>query len=92
MITSFDVIRSIIHSEKGSLLVPERKYLFEVRRDANKIEIKQAVEQIYNVKVQSVNTTIMAGKKKRVRQELGKTNDWKKAVVTLKDGHKIEVA
>jgi large subunit ribosomal protein L23 len=92
MNTSFDVIRSIIHTEKGSFLEPERKYLFEVRRDANKIEIKQAVEQIYNVKVQSVNTTIMSGKRKRVRQELGRTNDWKKAVVTLKDGHKIEVA
>ena len=52
---------------------------------------KWAIEDIYKVKVQSVNTLVVPGKKKRVRQALGHTPDWKKAVVTLKEGQKIEV-
>jgi large subunit ribosomal protein L23 len=73
------------------MIEPQRKYLFHVDRRANKIEVKKAVEEIYKVKVQSVNTSIVRAKQKRVRQELGKTTPWKKAVVTLKEGHKIEV-
>ena len=60
-------------------------------RNANKIEIKKAVEQIYNVKVASVNTTLIPGKRKRVRQEFGHTPEWKKAIVTLQSGQKIDV-
>ncbi len=91
MITCYDIIKTLIRTEKGTTMEPDRKYLFFVDRHASKIAIRQAVEEIYNVKVQDVNTIIMPGKEKRVRQELGYTPDWKKAIVTLKEGHKIEV-
>ena len=90
MITCYDIIKTLVRTEKGTLLEPDRKYLFHVAGHANKIEIKRAIEEIYNVKVQAINTSIMHGKLKRVRQELGRTAQWKKAVVTLKEGQKIE--
>ena len=92
MITSYDIIKTLIRTEKGASLEPQRKYFFQVASRANKIQIKKAVEEIYKVKVQAVNTIIFPGKLRRVRQELGKTTPWKKAVVTLKDGQKIEVS
>lgn len=91
MITCYDVIKTLVRTEKGLALEPERKYFFQVARDANKIEIKKAVEEIYKVKVHAVNTCIVRGKLKRVRQEQGSTTPWKKAIVTLKEGQKIEV-
>jgi len=91
VITCYDVINTLVRTEKGSRLEPQRKYLFRVAPKANKTEIKKAVEEIYKVKVQGVNTFIMRGKLKRVRQEEGRTASWKKAVVTLKEGQKIEV-
>jgi large subunit ribosomal protein L23 len=91
VITCYDVVKTLVRTEKGTMLGPERKYLFHVARHANKIEIKKAIEEIYNVKVEAINTSIMSGKLKRVRQELGRTTPWKKAVVTLKEGQKIEV-
>ena len=91
MITCYDIVKTLVRTEKGTMLEPERKYLFQVAKSSNKIEIKKAVEEIYKVKVQDVNTSIVRGKLKRVRQEQGRTAAWKKAVVTLKDGHKIEV-
>jgi large subunit ribosomal protein L23 len=91
VITCYDIIKSLVRTEKGALLESDRKYLFQVAKKANKIEIKKAVEEIYKVKVQAVNTGIVSGKLKRVRQELGHTAPWKKAIVTLKEGQKIEV-
>ena len=91
MLTSYDIVKTLLRTEKGTTIEPERKYLFKVAKEANKIQIKKAVEEIYNTKVDSVHTVIMPGKLKRVRQELGYTSDWKKAVVTLKEGQKIEV-
>ena len=91
MITCYDVIKSIIRSEKGAFLEPQRQYIFEVARNSTKIDIKRAIEEIYKVKVQSVNTSVVTGKPKRVRQELGRTSFWKKAIVTLQEGQKIEV-
>lgn len=91
MITCYDVVKTLVRTEKGTMLEPDRKYLFHVARNANKIEIKKAIEEIYNVKVEAINTSIVNGKLKRVRQELGRTAPWKKAVVTLKEGQKIEV-
>jgi len=91
MITSYDIIKTLIRTEKGTDLEFERKYLFLVWIKANKIQIKKAVEEIYNVKVEAVNTMNVAGKKKRVRQEFGHASDWKKAIVTLKEGSKIDV-
>lgn len=87
---SYDIIKTLLRTEKGTTLEPNRQYLFHVDRNATKIDIKKAVEEIYNVKVQDVNTVIVPGKKKRVRYQLGYTSDWKKAVVTLKEGSKIE--
>ena len=91
MITCYDIIKTLVRTEKGAMLEPDRKYFFEVSSRANKIEVKKAIEEIYNVKVQSVNIAVVRGKLKRVRQELGKTPDWKKAIVTLREGQKIEV-
>ncbi|HQP10752.1 MAG TPA: 50S ribosomal protein L23 [Candidatus Omnitrophota bacterium] len=92
MMTCYDIVKTLIRTEKGTLLEPEGKYLFQVARRSNKIEIKKAIEEIYKVKVRDVNTSIVRGKLKRVRQEQGMTSAWKKAVVTLKEGQKIEVS
>jgi len=86
-----DVIKGMIRTEKGATLLPMNKYQFWVSKLANKIEIKSALEEIYKVKIDSVNTIMMRGKNKRVRYVVGKTPDWKKAIVTLKEGSKIDV-
>ena len=88
----FAVIRTLLRTEKGSIQAAHNQYLFNVQKSANKIQIKRAVEVLYKVKVDSVNTQVMPGKAKRVRQQLGQTPDWKKAVVKLKAGHKIDLA
>jgi large subunit ribosomal protein L23 len=87
-----DVVKGLIRTEKGSMLLPLNKYVFWVADTSNKIEIRRAVEDIYKVKVGSVNTISMRGKLKRVRYAIGKTPDWKKAIVTLKEGSKIDLA
>lgn len=86
-----DIVKGMIRTEKGAALLPLSKYLFWVTKNANKIEIGSAIEEIYKVKVDKVNTIMMRGKLKRVRYAVGKTSDWKKAVVTLKEGNKIDV-
>ena len=92
MSASHTVINSLLRTEKGVRESAFDKYFFSVRKDANKIQIKKAVEDVYKVKVMDVNTQMVSGKLKRVRTQLGKTPDWKKAVVTLKEGQKIELA
>ena len=89
--THFDIIKALVRTEKSNLYEPLRKYLFLVDKSSNKIQIRQAVEHIYKVKVQDVNTFITRGKKRRVRYQVGKTPDFKKAIVTLKEGQKIDV-
>ena len=91
MITCYDVIKTLVRTEKGTQMEPLRKYLFHVTKKSTKPEIKKAVEEIYKVKVLDVNTILVPGKSRRVRQEIGYTVDWKKALVTLKEGEKIEV-
>jgi len=86
------MLKNILRTEKGSEMLAENKYLFRVALDANKLQIKQAVEDIYSVKVIKVNTVKMHGKWRRLRYEAGKTPDWKKAIVTLKEGDRIEMA
>lgn len=88
---SYDVIKSILRTEKGTMLETKGKYLFQVASKANKIQIRHAVEEIYKVKVSDVNVSIMPGKSKRVRQAYGYTPDWKRAIVTLKTGQKIDI-
>ena len=71
--------------------VVRSKYVFEVDPHANKYQIEDAVEALYGVKVHSVRTMRMAGKKRRVGRHVGKTREWKKAVITLDEGHTIEL-
>lgn len=91
MISPYEIIKSILRTEKLAVYEPQGKYVFLVDKSANKIEIKKAVEEIYKVKVKDVNVCILPGKIRRVRHQPGKTPDFKKAIVTLKEGHKIEV-
>ncbi len=85
MRNSADVINRILLTEKGTRLSEEQnKYLFRVSKEANKIEIKRAVEELFNVRVMAVNTMCRKGKKKRQRTaQFGTTAAWKRAVVTL---------
>ncbi|MFH1782311.1 MAG: 50S ribosomal protein L23 [Candidatus Omnitrophota bacterium] len=92
MKSHYDTLKNILRTEKGSMMLAENKYVFRVANTANKIEIKQAVEEIYNVNVLKVNTQVINGKWKRLRFKAGKTPDWKRAIVTLKEGDKIEIA
>ena len=66
-------------------------YVFKVARDANKIEIKAAIEDIFDVKVKNVNVSNQRGRRKRIGRSIGFTTGFKKAVVTLRPGHKIDV-
>jgi large subunit ribosomal protein L23 len=86
------IVKRALITEKGTVLREVRnQYFFEVARDANKIEIKRAVEAIFNVKVKAVQTLQIRGKVKRQGRYAGKRSDWKKAVVTLKPDQKIEL-
>ncbi len=87
-----DIIIAPVITEKSQVLSSGGKvFVFKVRKDANKIQIKNAIEQLFNVKVQSVNTLNTKAKDKRVGKYTGKTKTYKKAIVTLADGHTIEM-
>jgi large subunit ribosomal protein L23 len=90
----YDVIKTVRVTEKGSGLVEKlNQYQVVVDRHANKIEIKQAVERVFKVKVVRVNTMHVRGKARRERTiQFGRTPAWKKALVTLKAGDKIEIS
>ena len=86
-----DVIQSPLISEKGSLLTEaDNQVLFKVRPDANKIEVKKAVETLFKVKVEKVRVARYLGKIRRVGRSMGRRSDWKKAYVTLREGDKID--
>lgn len=87
----YDILVRPLITEKGTYLGGLGKYPFEVLREANKLQIKEAVELAFNVKVSAVNTMIMHGKMRRVGKNMGMTKDWKKAVVTLEPGQSIEI-
>lgn len=78
-----DIILAPVVTEKAVGALPMKKYTFRVCKDANKIEIGKAVEEIFGVKVAKVNTISMKGQKRRMGRFEGYTSDWKKAVVTL---------
>jgi large subunit ribosomal protein L23 len=83
--------RPLMLTEKGNQLrESQNKYFFEVDRRANKIEIRQAVETLFNVKVSDVHTLIVRGRMRRMGRGYSKTKNWKKAIVSLKDGETIE--
>jgi len=85
------VIRRPMVTEKSTRQKEEsRQYVFEVHRDANKIEIQSAVERLFKVKVLQVRTSNVLGKVKRLGRRYGKRPDWKKAIVTLKEGDRID--
>ena len=87
----FDVLIRPIITEKTTLLMQENKYTFQVPMNANKVEIRKAVESIFNVKVEKVATIRVLGKTKRMGRTMGKRSDYKKAIVTLKAGESIEL-
>lgn len=91
MITPYDIIKSLVRTEKSTSQENKGKYLFRVSTVATKIDIKRAVQEIYKVKVQDVNTVNVPGKLKRVRSRAGYSSSWKKAIVSLCEGQKIEV-
>ncbi|MDD5645132.1 MAG: 50S ribosomal protein L23 [bacterium] len=86
----YKIIKNPVITEKGSAQGEQGKYYFSVEKTANKFEIKQAVEKMFKVKVVGVNKMKVRGKQKRVRYKQGLTSDWVKAIVTLKEGDKIE--
>ncbi len=84
------IIRPVI-TEHSYDMMEKNTYTFEVAKDSNKVEIRQAVEAIFNVKVVRVNTINVKSKPKRMRYQLGRTRTWKKAMVTLQQGDTIEL-
>ena len=86
-----DILLAPVISEKSYGLLDENKYTFLVHPDANKTQIKIAVEQVFKVKVTSVNTINRVGKTKRTRTGLGKRKDTKRAIVSLAEGHRIDI-
>ena len=90
---SYDVIKTVRITEKGTRQSDAlNQYTVVADRRANKIQIRQAVEELFKVKVTRVNTSNVRGKLRRKRQaSAGRTNNWKKAIVTLKDGDKISL-
>lgn len=91
MRSMYDVIRRPIISEKSTALAEVgNRYVFEVASPANKQEIREAVQRLFNVKVREVRTMVMHGKLKRVGRFETKRANWKKAVVTLAEGQKID--
>lgn len=83
--------RPIVLTEKATQLRENnRQVIFEVERSANKIEIKQAIEKLFKVKVVQVNTMLYRGKERRMGRGYAKLQNWKKAVITLKEGDQIE--
>ncbi|MDY6893723.1 MAG: 50S ribosomal protein L23 [Chloroflexota bacterium] len=88
---SYEVLRRPLITEKSMFLAERSKYAFEVDQDANKRQIKDAVEKAFKVQVTSVNVIHMPGKMRRAGRRRGMTPSWKKAVVTLRMGDKIEL-
>ena len=87
----YDVLKGPHLTEKGTIMKEkDNKILFKVASNANKIEIKKAVEEIFKVKVDRVTTMNCSGKTKRMGKYEGKRPDWKKAIVTLKEGEKLD--
>ena len=93
MITKYDVIRKPFLTEKAMMMQEKglNSVVFQVHTDATKTQIKEAVEYLLKVKVEHVRTMNFKGKEKRFGKILGRRNDWKKAIVTLKEGEKLDI-
>ena len=88
--SAYRVLKSAHLSEKTTALAHDGRYVFKVNNQANKIEIAKAVEKAYDVHVVSVNIVTSKGKIRRMGRRFGRTSDWKKAIVTLKTGERIQ--
>ncbi|MBW2172963.1 MAG: 50S ribosomal protein L23 [Deltaproteobacteria bacterium] len=87
----YEIIRGPVITEKGSIQKEANNQLtFEVDRKANRVEIRHAIEKVFNVRVEKVRTMQIKGKVKRLGRTMGKRRDWKKAIVTLAEGQNIE--
>jgi len=91
-VRSYDVIEAPVITEKSTLASEANQVVFRVAIDANKTEIKTAIEELFNVKVKAVNTSVTKGKVKRFRGIVGKRKDVKKAYVTLEEGETLDVS
>ena len=87
----YDVILSPVITEKATMASEHNKVVFKVARNATKPQIKEAVEKLFDVKVKSVNTLVRKGKLKTFKGRMGELSDVKKAIVTLEEGHRIDV-
>lgn len=87
----YDIILAPMITEKATMASEHNQVVFKVRKSATKPQIQEAVERLFNVKVKAVNTLNRLGKTKRFRGFTGKQNDMKKAIVTLEEGHSIDV-
>jgi large subunit ribosomal protein L23 len=88
----YQIIKKPLVTEKGTVMLSEGNWVtFVVHLDANKIEIREAVQKIFTVSVLQVNTQIVRGKRKRFGKSMGQSKPWKKAIVQLKEGDKIEI-
>ena len=88
---NYSIIKQPLKTERTTLMRQYNRYVFVVDPASNKIEIKRAVENIFNVRVVDVRTMNVLGKKRRMGMKTGKQPDWKKAIVTLKEGEKISI-
>lgn len=88
---TFELLRSPVITEKATLLSEHNQVTFRVPMDANKVEVRKAVEIVFGVKVTAVNTIVTKGKTKRFRGRAGRRADVKKAIVTLAEGESIDV-
>jgi large subunit ribosomal protein L23 len=84
------ILRPIALTEKANLLRGSNQVVFEVARASNKVQIREAVQDLFNVTVTNVNTLLMRGKDRRMGRGYGKMQNWKKAIVTLKEGDTID--
>ena len=88
----YQIVKKPLVTEKGPVMLSEGNWVtFKVHLDANKIEIREAVQKIFSVTVLQVNTQIVRGKRKRFGKAMGQSKAWKKAIVQLKEGDKIEM-
>ncbi len=88
----YKIVKKPLVTEKGTVMLSEgNRVTFKVHLDANKIEIREAVQKIFSVTVLQVNTQVVRGKRKRFGKAIGQTKSWKKAMVQLKEGDKIEI-
>lgn len=85
------VIRGVKQTEKGARLAKLNQYVLRVAREANKLQIKEAAQALFHVTVKQVNTLTMPGKWRRLTRQRGQRPNWKKAIVTLAPGQKIEL-